>query len=129
MNEELFARKIVEVLDSASQEIDGQTLDQLAVARRKAVAVLEQPRGSWLLMPRPVLAGWNRLAELTGHGGYRIWLPLLVILAVFVAVASSRMGGNNQPIDADALLLASDLPPEAFADKEFVAWLEQSSHP
>jgi len=25
------------------------------------------------------------------------------------------------------LLLASELPPEAYADKEFVAWLEHSS--
>jgi hypothetical protein len=34
---------------------------------------------------------------------------------------------NNQPIDTDTLLLASDLPPEAYADKEFVSWLEHSS--
>ena len=34
---------------------------------------------------------------------------------------------TSEPIETDAMLLASDLPPEAYVDKGFDAWLANSS--
>lgn len=124
-DEDQFAKKIVEVLESGAQSVDAATMAQLAAARQKALGVFEPARATHAL---PVLASWGRMVEFSHHGGYRFWLPVLLLLAALAVALSAGMGGRaNQPIDADALLLASDLPPEAYADKEFVAWLEHSS--
>lgn len=123
--EQQFAEKIVEVLESGAQSIDAATAERLASARQKALAALAPVRAVHI---HPVLAGWGRIVEFSYHGSYRFWLPLLLLLAALAVALSSSLGDRiNQPIDADALLLASDLPPEAYADKEFVSWLEQSS--
>jgi hypothetical protein len=126
-NEQQLALKLVKVLEQGAQSVDSATAARLAAARQQAVAMMDQPKV--IANMQPVLAGWGRVVELSHYGGYRFWLPLVLILALLaVAVSSTLTMYGNPPIDADALLLASDLPPEAYADKEFVAWLEHSSH-
>lgn len=123
-NETEFARKITRELDRAAQNIDPGTLAQLARARNRAVSALARPVPAARL--RPVLAGWQHIVEWSHEGSYLFWLPVLLLLAALAAAVSSTWTGT-EPIEPDALLLASDLPPEAYADKEFVAWLEHSS--
>lgn len=125
-DEAQFAKKIVDVLECGTQCMNAATAQKLAVARKKAVSALAQPVSVGVL--RPVVAGWNHFVELSHEGGYRFWLPTILLLAALLAALSSTLTiHGNEPIDTDALLLASDLPPEAYADKEFVAWLDQSS--
>jgi hypothetical protein len=125
-NERQLAEKIVSVLEAGAQSVDAATVARLAVARQKAVAAMAQP-GRVATM-QPMLAGWGRVVEFSHQGGYRFWLPVILLLAALAAALSSTTTTQgNKPIDADALLLASELPPEAYADKEFVAWLENSS--
>ncbi len=126
MNEQQIAKKIVEVLEADVDSIDAATATRLAAARKQAVSAMAEPRHAAML--QPALAGWGRIVEFSHHGGYRFWLPVVLLLALLMAMLGSMTAQNSEPIDADALLLASDLPPEAFADKEFVAWLENSSH-
>ena len=126
MNETEFSKKIVSVLDKSTQSIDTTTAARLAAARQQAVAAMAQPAHAATL--RPVVAGWHHVVEFSHQGGYRFWLPVLLLLAALAAVVSTTLTSNGrEPIDTDALLLASELPPEAYADKEFVAWLEHSS--
>lgn len=125
-NERQLAGKIVKVLETGAQSIDAATAASLAVARQKAVAAMAQP--GHVATMQPMLAGWGRVVAFSHQGGYRFWLPVILLLAALAAALSSTMTTQgNKPIDADALLLASELPPEAYADKEFVAWLENSS--
>lgn len=126
MNETQFAQKVVDVLETGAQSIDATTAARLAAARQQAIAAMAQPVHAAAL--RPVLAGWSHMVEFAHHGGYRFWLPVLLLLAALMAALSAVLiTQGNEPIDPDTLLLASELPPEAYADKEFVAWLEQSS--
>lgn len=125
-NEQEFAKKIVEALEANVNSIDPATAARLQAARQKAVAAMAEPQRA--VVAHPVLAGFGRVADFSHHAGYRFWLPVLVLLAVLMAMLGSMTSRNSEPIDTDALLLASDLPPEAFADKEFVAWLENTSH-
>ena len=125
MNEKQIAEKIVKELDAGIESLNPAVAKRLENARRQAVESMLQAEPS----TQPVLAGWGRVVEFSHHGGYRFWLPVLLALTLLMAMLASTMPvKNSQPIDADALLLASDLPPEAFTDKEFVAWLENSSH-
>ncbi len=123
MNETEFANKLIGVLDGGTQAIDAATAAKLAETRRRAVAAMAQPAHQTVLSP--VLSGWHQVVEFSHHGGYRFWLPLLLLLAALAAAFGSLT--TSRAIDTDAQLLASELPPEAYADKEFVAWLEHSS--
>lgn len=126
MAEQQFAQKIVDLLETGAQSVDAATAARLAVARQQAVAAMAQPEHAAAM--QPALAGWGRVVEFSHHGGYRFWLPVLLLLAALIAALSFTLTPRgSEPIDADALLLASELPPEAYADKEFVAWLEHSS--
>jgi hypothetical protein len=46
------------------------------------------------------------------------------MLLTFFAV--QQLGSTNNLENSDAFLLASDLPPEAYADKGFDAWIESN---
>jgi hypothetical protein len=125
-NERQLAKKIVSVLETGAQSVDAATAARLAAARQQAMVAMAQP--AHVATMQPMLAGWGRIVEFSHHGGYRFWLPVILLSAALaVALSSTMTTHSNQPIDADALLLASELPPEAYADKEFVAWLEHSS--
>ncbi len=125
-NEQQFAEKIVKILEDNVDSSTESVADRLAATRRSAIALMNARR--YEPAPQLVVAGWGHLVEFSHQGGYRFWLPVLLLLAIMLATLGSISSRSNQPIDTDALLLASDLPPEAFADKEFVAWLENSSH-
>lgn len=125
-NEEDIAREIVKVLEADLDALDTSTAERLQMARQQAVAAMATPQHA--AAEHPALAGWGRVVDFSHHGGYRFWLPVMLLLAILMAMVGSMASRTSEPIDTDALLLASDLPPEAFADKEFVAWLENSSH-
>jgi hypothetical protein len=48
----------------------------------------------------------------------------VMMLTFFV---TQQFGFNNNLENSDAFLLASELPPEAFADKGFDTWLESKT--
>lgn len=127
-NEALIARKIVGLLDENLNNLDSTAVERLARARQAAVAAKASPRH--VHVPEMVVAGWGRLATLSHHGGYWFWLPVLLLLAVIAGMISSNSAVRNMtPASTDSMLLASELPPEVYADKEFVAWLEYTAQP
>jgi hypothetical protein len=125
--EKIIAEKIVALLDESAKDLDAATLARLAASRKQAVAAMG--KAQHVSLWQPVLAGWGQLQQLSHHAGSGFWLPVILLLAALVAVLGNTMHKQGQQhIDTDSLLLASELPPEAYADKEFVAWLETTSH-
>lgn len=127
-NEVLLAKKIVGLLDENLNDLGSATIDRLAHARQAAMAAKASPR--YRYVPEMVVIGWGRLTEFSHHGGYRFWLPVLLLLAVIAGMISSNSTVRNMaPVSTDSMLLASELPPEVYTDKEFVAWLEYTAQP
>jgi hypothetical protein len=118
------AKKIVDVLNYGVSELDQQTSDRLLAARRKAVAAMTQP--AYVAHAETNLAGVGRYISEHLHG-HHAWMPTALVISAALLVLVVLQQNYSEPVEADALLLASDLPPEAYVDKGFDAWLENTS--
>ena len=107
------AKAIVGLLDESASRLDKNITDRLARAREQAVGKLAQ--GASLFMD---YFSHHRMVSSTA----------LAFSAVLVAfVATQQLNNQEAEGQGDAFLLASELPPEAFLDKEFHTWLEKTS--
>jgi hypothetical protein len=118
------AKKIVDVLNYGVSELDQQTSERLLAARRKAIAAMAQP--AYVAPAETNLAGVGRYISEHLHG-HHAWMPTALVISAALLVLVVLQQNYSEPVEADALLLASDLPPEAYVDKGFDAWLENTS--
>jgi hypothetical protein len=120
------AKAIVGLLDESVSRLDKDITDRLAKAREQAVLRLSQ--GACAAGGHDGRSGIAALFM-----GYFIHHRMvssaaLAFSAVLVAfVVTQQLNHNDAEGHGDAFLLASELPPEAFLDKEFHTWLEESS--
>ena len=129
MVEEQIARNIVELLNNRTQHLSMAEEQRLSVARNLAVNRLAglqaQAAGD-----NGINQGGHVLSWFGHHVGqyfeqHRVMSAALVVSAMLLTFfAVQQFGFNNNLENSDAFLLASDLPPEAYADKGFVAWLD-----
>ena len=117
------AKKIVDVLNDGTASLDRKTADQLAAVRHKAIAAA-QP--AYAHHAQTSLAGFGHSIQEYFHEHHG-WMPTALVASVALLVFVALQHNYSEPVEADALLLASDLPPEAYVDKGFDAWLENSS--
>ncbi len=120
MVEAQIAHNIVELLDNRAQHLTSAEEQRLSMARSLAVNQLTQ-----LQMQAATHHGVHRSGHvLQWFGHHRMTSAALVVGALLIAsFAVQQFGTNNSLEDSDAFLLASDLPPEAYADKGFNTWL------
>lgn len=119
-SEQDTAKKIVDILNCGTTDLDRQTADKLIAARREATAaVLAQ-------QSQPALAGLGHSIQEYFHDHHG-WMPAAIVASAALLVFIALQQNYSEPVEADALLLASDLPPEAYVDKGFDAWLENTS--
>ena len=119
------AKAIIGLLDESASKLDQNITARLARAREEAVGKLAQGVRT---------AGGN-----SGRSGIAtlfmdyfsqhrmVSSAALAFSAVLVAFIATQQLNNQEEGQGDAFLLASELPPEAFLDKEFHTWLEKSS--
>ncbi|HQR50469.1 MAG TPA: DUF3619 family protein [Methylophilaceae bacterium] len=120
-SEQKIAKEIVSLLDYGTTQVDQAASDRLYAARRQAVAVAQAR-----ISPVASTGAGNFLLEHL-HGQQAWKLPLLLLGVVLAALLLTQQITESGPVEEDALLLGSDLPPEAYLDKGFDAWLEPSS--
>ena len=124
MNEKEFGEKVSRLLQQGADQVDAATAAKLKAVRLQA---LEHYRAK-----RPVL-GLATAGEATGGlATYlhrpALWAPALaLVLAMGSALYWQQTRQQNDSDDIDALLLSSDLPINAYIDKDFDAWPNGSS--
>ena len=126
-----IAQSITDFLNNRVQHLKPEQEQRLSVARNAAVDYLAEQQAQYSTANR--IAGHGNVLHWFGqHVGNNIEqhrfastaLLLVVMLVTFFAV--QQFGFNNNLENSDAFLLASDLPPEAYADKGFDAWIESN---
>ena len=123
--EEQIARNIAELLKDRAQYLNPEQEQHLSAARSMAVNYLAEQQAK--------LAGNHGVSQ---HGHTLRWFgqhfeqhrlasaALIVVVMLLTVFALQHFGVNNNLENSDAFLLAADLPPEAYADKGFDAWLD-----
>jgi len=125
--EEQFARQICRVLDRGTQELDPGIAERLRATRERAL----QRQRFFVLSPAPAIVGAGGTALLGGDDEKHPVRTLFAILALLLGVSLAyywngfSQASENEAIDS--ALLADDLPPNAYLDRGFQAWLEKDS--
>jgi hypothetical protein len=125
--EEQIARNITELLKGRAQHLLPEQEQRLSNARSMAVNYLAEQQAQLV-----VNHGVNQHGHVLSWFGQRFdqrrfassVLIIVVMLLTFLAV--HHFGLNKNLENSDAFLLAADLPPEAYADKGFDAWLDSN---
>lgn len=128
MANEQVAHLAAELLNDHAQHLNAVTLQRLSVARELAVSRLAASQ-TQAVNYHGVNQSSNVLQWL-GHGvgayfeRHRMMSSLIIAVAMlFAFFAAQQFKADNTLENSDAFLLASELPPEAFADKGFDTWL------
>jgi hypothetical protein len=119
--EEQFARQICRVLDRGTKELDHGITERLRATRERA---MQHQHGAAL---SPAIVGAGGTALLGGDNEKHPLRTLLLILAIIIGMAVSYYWNSFEQVDQnetiDSALLADDLPPKAYLDPGFQAWL------
>ena len=110
-----FAYKIKQRLNNDAARLPAATEERLRAARERALAQQHQTVGRLATAGVPVSAGFGWLGQLA---------PLLVLVGGLVAINYWHQAQQTLEIaDVDTQMLVDELPPNAYLDKGFGAWL------
>jgi hypothetical protein len=124
--QEQFARQICHVLDQGTADLDHGITERLRAARERALQ--RQPVAAF--SPSIVSAGGTAVlggGEDDKHPLRTLLAMLALLLGVSVAYYWNGFSQASENEVIDTALLADDLPPNAYLDKGFQAWLEKDS--
>ena len=124
-SEKDFAKNIVHMLDWGTSQVEGDKLSRLHAARQQALSAYREP----VTILGIVTVSGHALDMSSWIRKPLFWLPVLVIAA---AVAGHTFYNADEIYDEtggelDAQLLTGELPINAFLDKDFGAWVQESS--
>ena len=120
-----FGRASAALLSQSTQNLSAGIKDRLHAARMKALSVRKAEK---VLVQKPALAGiagnWN-------FGSNGMWdtvgwiAPLVVLVFGLIGIAQWQDDSRiNDIAEVDAALLSDDVPPDAYADVGFLAFLK-----
>jgi hypothetical protein len=117
MNENEFASKLKPWLDRSADAIGEMQATKLKAGRLRALDAYREPVRVLGLVTVP--AGTAQTIHYTVVQRALLWLPILALIATLgvKSVQETDVG------ELDAQLLTQELPPDAFLDQDFRAWL------
>ena len=118
MNEKEFASKLKPWLDRSAGEVGEMQATRLRAARLRAMDAYREPVR--LLGLVTVNAGTAQTLQYSVVQRALLFLPLAALIAV---LAVKSLSDDVDVGDLDAQLLTQELPPDAFLDQDFRAWL------
>lgn len=116
MNERQFATWLAGRLDAGARSLDGEVLEALDQARRRALRGGSPARGT-----NALTHVWLGRPALFGAGLVAAGVAVFALLSLFNPLGAGQEGGAVGA-DLDILLLTDDLPPNAYLDEDFPAW-------
>lgn len=126
-HEELFARQLCRVLDQGTETLSGDIAERLRAARERAL------QRQHVLVPQSIIVGADGTAMVGVDDEKHPLRTIFAILALLLGVTLSYYWNGLSQADEneaiDSALLADDLPPNAYLDKGFQAWLEKDDSP
>jgi hypothetical protein len=125
--EDEMATYIAELLNDEAQQLNVLQMQHLMAARHQAVRQLARQQVPAYSHSGHVL---QRLRHQLGEywEQHRNISAAVILLAIMLAFFAAQKFETDRSLEAgDAFLLASDLPPEAYADKGFDTWLEANN--
>ncbi|MBL8529967.1 MAG: DUF3619 family protein [Burkholderiales bacterium] len=133
MSEEQFGRRVAWHLDRGLDQLDQGTLTALAAARQAALSGRSAYQQS--SVPAMAAAGRGTVSSAQRRTRVRWWVPASAVALAAAALVyvqtlnnqHSMLTPNHELGTLDARLLADDLPIDAYLDKGFDAWLEDTS--
>jgi hypothetical protein len=106
-------KRIAEILDQGCRSLDTTTVAQLASMRRLALSNRKHSQ-----------VGQGLLAWTHDHPWRTMLLAATLLVAAWTGYSWQQPSDNS---DVDILLLTDELPPQAYAEKDFNAWLKHSA--
>jgi hypothetical protein len=120
-----FGRNSIALLSEGAQILPAKIKERLYAARMKALSVRKAEK---VLVQKPVLAGFTGNWSFGSHGRWESlgWIaPLVVLVFGLMAIAQWQNDSRiNDIAEVDAALLSDDVPPDAYADSGFLAFLK-----
>jgi len=119
MNEKEFAQRLRPWLARIESTVGEVQATRLGAARRRALDAVREPVRLFGLIT--VAASTAQTIRYSIVQRSLLWLPMAALLAT-LAFQTTR---TADPGAIDAQLLTQELPPDAFLDQDFQAWLDQ----
>ena len=120
-----FGQASAALLRQGTQSIPQNIKDRLYASRMRALAV---KKPELVLIPKQVLAGTARNWSSGSNGLWDTvgWIaPLVVLVFGLIGIAQWQDDSRiNDIAEVDAALLSDDVPPDAYADSGFMAFLK-----
>jgi hypothetical protein len=120
MNEKEFGSKLKPWLERGAAEVGGLQATRLKAARLRAMDAYREPVRLFGLLT--VNAGTAQTIHYSIVQRALLFLPV----AALIAALALHSAGEADLGELDAQLLTQELPPDAFLDKDFRAWLGKS---
>ena len=122
-----------ECLDGSTTQLPSRVTDRLYLARLAAMAARKHefvPQLERVLRPQLALnQGGNSSQPSTNWGRLSWFAPFIVLALGLLAIAEWQQDARINDIAAvDIALLSDDVPPDAYMDSGFLAFLKLSSH-
>lgn len=127
-----FAYKVRRAMSESSEKLPEATLERLAAARQLALSRKKEAEPSRALAFGGVLAGSNGVSFSQKTWFNKSWfvLALLVLLAGLYGLYEYEQEQQiNDLAEIDAAVLVDELPPDAYLDSGFNAYLNKETPP
>ena len=124
MNEKEFAEKVAQTLNFGLSRIEEDKLARLRASRRLAMDAYREPVSILGL----VTVSGQTLNATNWVKKPLFWLPALAIAAAVLTYSwYSTDDAYDDVGELDAKLLTGELPIDAFLDKDFATWVQESN--
>ena len=120
-----FAQKVARTLNWGLSRIEDDKLTRIRAARQRALSAYREPvtiLGLVTVSGQTLdMSNWIRKPL--------FWLPILIVVAAVAGQTLTSSDDNSDETlgELDAQLLTGELPINAFLDKDFGSWVQESS--